>query len=269
MNKKQFASVALIALSFGMALPALAESSGPLSIEYGVGSISNFMVEKPQYLRSGNRIFFTMQAEPGSRAQVHIETRRQARIVSLSETSPGYFEGFYTVKPNEEIHRPSFRATAERRGRMSEAWARDEGGDFRFAQPSAPEWRPTPTPEWRQPTPVVRCQNCGVITSVREVDENSDDANAAALIIGGLVGGGLGNQVGGGRGKDAATILGIIGGAAIGNEIAKNQNKRHIWLITVSLDNGTTQTFKNTTPPQAAQGQRVRVENNQLFPERR
>lgn len=268
MNKKQFASLALIALSISTALPAFAESTAPLLMEYGVGSISNFMVEKPQYLRSGNRIFFTMQAERGSRAQVHIETSHLTRIVNLSETSPGYFEGFYTVKPNEEIHHPSFRATAERRGRVSEAWARDETGDFRSAQPTAPEWRQN-APEWRQPAPAVLCPNCGVITSIREVDENSDEANAAGLIIGGLVGGGLGNQVGGGRGKDAATILGLIGGAAIGNEIAKNQNKRHIWLIAVSLDNGTTQTFKNTTPPQAAQGQRVRVENNQLFPERR
>ena len=39
--------------------------------------------------------------------------------------------------------------------------------------------------------------------------------------IGAVVGGLIGNQVGGGKGKTAATIAGVVGGAYVGNEIAK------------------------------------------------
>ena len=39
--------------------------------------------------------------------------------------------------------------------------------------------------------------------------------------VGAVVGGLLGNQVGGGRGKTLATIAGAVGGGFLGNEIAK------------------------------------------------
>ena len=39
--------------------------------------------------------------------------------------------------------------------------------------------------------------------------------------VGAVVGGLLGNQVGGGNGKTLATIAGAVGGGYLGNEIAK------------------------------------------------
>jgi uncharacterized protein YcfJ len=38
--------------------------------------------------------------------------------------------------------------------------------------------------------------------------------------VGGLIGGVLGHQVGGGSGKDLATVAGAVGGAVVGNNVA-------------------------------------------------
>jgi uncharacterized protein YcfJ len=44
----------------------------------------------------------------------------------------------------------------------------------------------------------------------------------AGAVIGGL----LGNQVGGGNGKKLATVAGIIGGGYLGNEVANRYQQR-------------------------------------------
>lgn len=56
----------------------------------------------------------------------------------------------------------------------------------------------------------------------QQVSEYSGDANVGGAILGGIIGGVLGHQVGGGRGKDVATALGAIGGAAIGNNAGRS-----------------------------------------------
>jgi uncharacterized protein YcfJ len=56
----------------------------------------------------------------------------------------------------------------------------------------------------------------------QQVTEQNNDANVGGAILGGIIGGVLGHQVGGGRGKDVATALGAIGGAAIGNNAGRD-----------------------------------------------
>jgi uncharacterized protein YcfJ len=48
--------------------------------------------------------------------------------------------------------------------------------------------------------------------------------NYVAMGTGALIGGLVGNQVGGGNGRKLATVAGIIGGGMLGNEIA-NRNR--------------------------------------------
>ena len=48
--------------------------------------------------------------------------------------------------------------------------------------------------------------------------------NYLGIGVGAVVGGLLGNQVGGGNGKKLATVAGVIGGGMLGNEVA-NRNK--------------------------------------------
>lgn len=53
------------------------------------------------------------------------------------------------------------------------------------------------------------------------VQQAAPQNSAVGIGLGAVVGGLLGNQVGGGRGKTIATIAGAMGGAYAGNEIAK------------------------------------------------
>lgn len=55
-----------------------------------------------------------------------------------------------------------------------------------------------------------------------QVVQNIGGDNAGAVIAGTLLGGILGHQVGGGRGKDLATVGGAIAGAALGSNLGSN-----------------------------------------------
>jgi uncharacterized protein YcfJ len=51
------------------------------------------------------------------------------------------------------------------------------------------------------------------------VEDRPNQANVPGAIIGGIIGGVLGHQVGGGRGRDVATVGGAIAGTAIGANV--------------------------------------------------
>ncbi len=87
--------------------------------------------------------------------------------------------------------------------------------------------------------------------------------NAAGAIGGGLVGGLLGNQVGGGSGRTAATVVGALGGAHLGNQAA-SRNTSMVWTIRVRYDDGTFASIQQTSAPGLRIGDRVRVSNNSL-----
>lgn len=86
-------------------------------------------------------------------------------------------------------------------------------------------------------TPVVKCNACGVVTSISAVKKEGAGTGVGA-VIGGLVGGLAGNQVGGGDGKKIATVAGVIGGAVVGNKIEGNRNDDSYYVITVDMDDG-------------------------------
>jgi uncharacterized protein YcfJ len=66
----------------------------------------------------------------------------------------------------------------------------------------------------------------------------------AGGVIGGLAGGAIGNQIGHGDGRAAATILGVVGGALLGNRIESNGNAPQVQ----NVQNCTTQTsYENRT----------------------
>ncbi|MFG3447401.1 MULTISPECIES: glycine zipper 2TM domain-containing protein [unclassified Stenotrophomonas] len=60
-----------------------------------------------------------------------------------------------------------------------------------------------------------------------EVQRNSRDPNRiAGTATGAIVGGLLGNQVGGGNGKKVATVAGAVAGGAAGRHIQGNQQQK-------------------------------------------
>ncbi len=109
------------------------------------------------------------------------------------------------------------------------------------------------------------CRECGIVQSVRAIATQGEASGGGAL-LGGVVGGALGNQVGRGRGRDAATIIGALGGAVAGNQIERSQRTRNIYETTIRFEDGMVRTFTQENPPSWQQGQRVRLMNGSLMP---
>lgn len=109
----------------------------------------------------------------------------------------------------------------------------------------------------------------GVVESIEVVPvENEGIAGTgvgAGAVIGGVVGGVLGHQVGGGRGKDAATAAGVVGGAVVGHQIEKSRNQNEAYRIGIRLENGGYQTFTQKAAPDLRVGDRVRIDNGALY----
>ena len=73
----------------------------------------------------------------------------------------------------------------------------------------------------------------------------------------------------GGSGRAAATVLGAVGGAVIGNRIAKNNDGTTYtgpaYRVTVQVDNGAWRTYEVSGTGDLRVGDRVRVENGVIY----
>ncbi|RZL88719.1 MAG: glycine zipper 2TM domain-containing protein [Variovorax sp.] len=102
---------------------------------------------------------------------------------------------------------------------------------------------------------VIRSQTAGTGTS------------GGGAVAGGLLGGVVGNQIGHGNGRAAATAIGAIGGAFLGNSIEANRNGPRVYesyRVSVQTDNGAYRAFDVPTPGDLRIGDRVRIDNGQI-----
>jgi outer membrane lipoprotein SlyB len=115
------------------------------------------------------------------------------------------------------------------------------------------------------PAPVVAaiCRECAVIEDVR-VTEKAGSASGVGAVGGAVVGGVLGHQVGAGRGKDVATVLGVLGGGLAGNQIEKSAKTTKEYQIVVRYEDGTKGLFVQATPPNWRIGDKVRIINGAI-----
>jgi outer membrane lipoprotein SlyB len=102
------------------------------------------------------------------------------------------------------------------------------------------------------------CASCGVIESVRNVETRGDGSGVGA-VGGAVVGGLLGNQVGGGNGKKAMTVVGAIGGALAGNQIEKSMKSTTSYEIVVRMENGSNQIIHEANQPAWRNGDHVKI----------
>lgn len=102
------------------------------------------------------------------------------------------------------------------------------------------------------------CTDCGVVTSLRYVEEKGQ-ASGVGAVAGGVVGGVVGHQFGSGRGNTAMTIAGAGAGAYAGHQVEKNKNKKTYWAVTVKMDNGTVRNLTYSQKPPANEGERVKL----------
>ena len=111
------------------------------------------------------------------------------------------------------------------------------------------------TPKW--------CSNCGNVESVRAIKQRAQGSGLGAA-GGAVVGGLLGNQIGGGHGRQLATVAGAIGGAVVGNQVEGNMKATTTYEIRVRLDDGKLRTFHQSSQPQWRNGDRVRIVKGRL-----
>ena len=107
------------------------------------------------------------------------------------------------------------------------------------------------------------CENCGNVESVRAIKQRAEGSGLGAA-GGAVLGGLLGNQIGGGNGKTLATAAGAIGGAVVGNQVEGNVKATTSYEIRVRLDDGTLRTFRQNSQPQWGSGDRVRIVKGRL-----
>ncbi len=114
-----------------------------------------------------------------------------------------------------------------------------------------------PVPVLVVPAPqrtTFKCASCGVVVSMRLV--TATDAAAAKNLVGrAVVGGMIGNLLGGARSQELFGWLGAI--AAIRNGGVLQPGMRY--ETTVRFDNGASRVFVNMTRPRWRDGDRVRI----------
>ncbi|MDB5893394.1 MAG: hypothetical protein JWQ88_925 [Rhodoferax sp.] len=125
----------------------------------------------------------------------------------------------------------------------------------------------------KAPATVARndvCSTCGTVESVQAVQRpgkvNGVNVGNTTIgigtVAGGVLGGLLGHQVGGGNGKTAMSVLGAAGGAYAGNTVEKNMNKVTVYQVRVRMDNGTHRSMDISSDVPV--GSRVIVEGKNL-----
>ena len=103
----------------------------------------------------------------------------------------------------------------------------------------------------------------GRVQSIDVVEAHNRGPGAGA-VLGAVIGGVIGNQIGSGTGRAAATGAGVVGGALIGTHLQK-RNESDVYRVSVRMDNGERRTFDYQRIDDLRVGDRVRIENNQIY----
>ena len=133
-------------------------------------------------------------------------------------------------------------------------------------------------PAKRTPAPAVVaqapranvCAACGMVEAVTAVQRQGqvngvpvgNTTIGLGTVAGGVIGGLLGNQVGGGNGKTLATVAGVAGGAFAGNAIEKNMKKVTVYDVRVRMDDGSSRNMEISSA--VSVGSKVIVEGKNL-----
>lgn len=108
------------------------------------------------------------------------------------------------------------------------------------------------------------CKTCGTVTGVRTIEARGE-ATGAGAIVGGVLGGVLGHQVGGGRGRDVATVAGAAGGAYVGHQTERSMKSATRYRVDVRMDSGKRRTFTYASAPGYRVGDPVTVKSGRMM----
>lgn len=130
--------------------------------------------------------------------------------------------------------------------------------DARYAEAPPPQ---AAGAQMAAPAPAV-CHSCGVVESVHAVTQRGQGSGLGAA-GGAIVGGLLGNQVGGGSGRKIATVAGAVGGAVVGNQVEGNMKSTTSYQVRVRMDDGKLRTVGSSSANWQA-GDHVKVVKGHL-----
>jgi outer membrane lipoprotein SlyB len=109
----------------------------------------------------------------------------------------------------------------------------------------------------------AKCDNCGTVTTVNTIKVKGEGTGMGA-VAGGVLGGVLGHQIGGGRGKDVATVAGAAGGAYAGHQTEKSMKSKTTYEVVVKLESGESRTFTYNSATSYKVGDRIKVNAGKL-----
>ena len=102
------------------------------------------------------------------------------------------------------------------------------------------------TPMVVQRAPV--CSTCGRVESVQAIQQ-AEPATGVGAVAGGVLGAVVGNQIGKGSGRSAATVLGAVGGGYVGHQVEKRSRTHTVYQVAVRMEDGSLRRFTRAQPP--------------------
>lgn len=107
------------------------------------------------------------------------------------------------------------------------------------------------------------CAVCGSVESVTPIERSTKaPVVGVGTVAGGVLGAVLGNQIGGGNGRTAATVLGAVGGGFAGNAIEGKIRKETVYQVGVRMEDGSRRSVELARAPSV--GSQVTVEGATL-----
>lgn len=102
------------------------------------------------------------------------------------------------------------------------------------------------------------CQECGVVERIEQYS-GERRAGGGGAVAGAIIGGVLGNQVGSGSGRKAATAAGAIAGGVAGHQIEKNVASGSRYDLFIRMDDGRRIVLTQRDLRGIREGDRIRV----------
>lgn len=105
----------------------------------------------------------------------------------------------------------------------------------------------------------------GTVSNIEVISVGGRTSGGGA-ILGAILGAAIGHQVGDGTGRKVATGAGAIGGAVIGNNIERRNNREdEIFRVRVRMNNGREYTAEYRRIDDLQVGDRVRIDDGQIY----
>ncbi len=191
--------------------------------------------------QAGDKLTFSVEGEQDAKVKVKfVASGKVQRDIKLVETEPGTYTGSYVVKASDKLSDKTFTAYMTKNNEIFTA-----------------QFIPHVESVREQVVEKKINPHYGKVINVATFDVETEGVKPAGTIGGAVVGGILGNQVGGGNGKKLATVLGAVAGGVAGNSIDKKLNKETHFKVTVKFEDGLTKDFVYASDPGFVSGDSV------------